>query len=229
MKIMRGVVAATAVFAMFTVSCRAADEVQQALEKVKHAFSKVTGVEAVVETRHETNDQDVILTRSLVLSKNYGWKIEEGVGKLHRLIINDFQTNIVYYPEQKRALKLNAKSADIASEFKKPVTDLNPIFSLERSSLKLLGTEDLDGEKVYHFEGTTTTQFLRSGKPVKIRIEAWVAEHDGLPRKTIERWEDRTGTTIYRDIVLRDDLTTDVFKFTPPSGVEIIEIGDEAP
>lgn len=219
---------AVAFYAVATLPVHAGDELQLTMEKMKQAFSEIKGFQAEVETRHETSDQDVTLTRSLLLSKAYGWKIEEGFGKLHRLIINDFETNIVYYPAQRRALKLTAKSPDIAAEFRKPVTELNPIFSLDRASLKLLGSEELGGEKVYHFEGTTTTQFLQGGKPVKIRIEAWVAERDGLPRKTIERWEDRTGTTVYRNVVLRDDLTSDVFKFTPPEGVEVIELGKEA-
>jgi len=203
----------------------AEQDVHSALNEIRDAYKKVSAVEATVETRHETQEEEVVLTRSLVLSKSFGWKIVEGTGKLRREIINDFTTNYVYYPEQKRALKLVAKSADVAAEFRRPVAELNPIFSLDPHSLKLRGVEELAGEKVYHIEGTTTTQFLQSGKPVTVRIESWVSPKDGLPRKTVERWSDRTGTTIYREVRLRDDITSGEFQFKPPAGVEVIEIG----
>lgn len=197
------------------------------MEEIAKAYERVSGFSADVETRHETSSEDVTATRSLIVSKLYGWRIIEGVGKLRREIINDFRTNFVYYPEQKRALRLVARSPEVAAEFRKPVTDTNPVFALARESLKFLGSETLDRETVYHFEGTTTTQFLQAGKPVKIRIEAWVSPKDGLPRKTVERWEDRTGTTVFRNVTLRDDLTTDQFQFVPPKDVEVIDIGGE--
>ncbi|MCX7625595.1 MAG: hypothetical protein N2Z21_05225 [Candidatus Sumerlaeaceae bacterium] len=196
-----------------------------ALTEIRKAYEKVVGLQAEIETKHETADEEVVLTRSLLLSKQYGWKITEGIGKLRREIINDFSINYVYYPEQRRVLKLVARTPEVAAEFKKPVAELNPLFALDERSLRLKGVEELAGEKVYHFEGTTTTQFLQGGKPVTIRIEAWVGAEDGLPRKTIERWEDRTGTTIYKNLRLRDDITSADFQFQPPQGVTVVELG----
>jgi len=203
--------------------------VRTIVRQIESALQKVSGFEAELETRSETPDNDVTATRTLVLSRTYGWKIVEGSGQLRREIINDLQTNIVYYPEKKQAVKLTARSPEVHAEFEKPLRELNPVLSLDRSSLKLLGQEVLSGESVYHLEGTTTTQFLQSGKPVRIRVEAWVSLQDGLPRKTIEHWEDRTGTIIYRSVKLRDDLTSDVFRFVPPPGVQVIDIGGERP
>lgn len=227
MKRIFGAVAMAASFCIFSgvVPCAPEGEARAALSEIRKAFDKVVGLEAEVETKHETADEDVVLTRSLLLSKQYGWKIVEGEGKLRREIINDFSTNYVYYPEQRRALKLVARTPEVAVEFRKPVTELNPVFALDPRSLRLKGIEDLSGDKVYHFEGTTTTQFLQAGKPVTIRIEAWVGVEDGLPRKTIEKWEDRTGTTIYRNLRVRDDITSSEFKFQPPADAKVIELG----
>lgn len=227
MKRVIGAVATAVSICVFSNVVTSAPEgdARAALNEIRKAFDKVAGLEAEVETKHETVDEEVVLTRSLLLSKQYGWKIVEGVGKLRREIINDFSTNYVYYPEQGRALKLVARTPEVAAEFRKPVTELNPLFALDQRSLRLKGIEELSGDRVYHFEGTTTTQFLQAGKPVTIRIEAWVGAEDGLPRKTIERWEDRTGTTIYRNLRVRDDITSADFKFQPPADTKVIELG----
>jgi outer membrane lipoprotein-sorting protein len=198
------------------------------LREVSDAYRKVSGFEALIETRHETPTDDVTLTKSLSVSKDYGWKIIEGTGKYRREIWNDFSTSYVYSPEQKRVLRLKAQNAEVAAEFRKPVSEINPVFSLDRSTLKFHGEETFENQKVYHYEGTTMTQFLQGGSPVKIRVEAWISPEDGLPRKTVEYWADRTGTTIYRDVKLRDDFSTDSFHFVVPAGVEVIEIGSDA-
>ncbi len=220
-------VCSMAFFSNWAAAGQTTSTVPKILAEIASALEKVSGFEAEVESRHETAEDDVVVTRTLLLSRQFGWRISEGTGKLRREILNDLSTNVVFYPEQKRALKLVARSPEVKSEFEKPVRELNPVFALDRSSVKFHGVEEFEGETVYHLSGTTTTQFLQMGKPVKIKVEAWIAQNDGLPRKTVERWEDRTGTTIYKNVKLRDDLTSEAFRFTPPNGVQIIELGSE--
>jgi len=199
-------------------------EVKQALAEIEKAYAQVPGFQAEVTTRHETREGDVVATRVLTVSKKFGWKIVDWIGDQKREIINDFRTNYVYLREQKKVLKLTASSPELEAEFRKPVADLNPVFLLDRNTLRLVSTEEFEGEPVYHFAGTTTTQMMQRGKPVSVEIEAWVSRHDGIPRKTVERIGEVKGTTIYRRVSIRPDLTAEDFQFQKPQDVAEISI-----
>jgi len=199
-------------------------EVSQALAEIEKAYAQVPGFQAEVTTRHQTQESDVVATRVLTVSKKFGWKIVDWVGDQRREIINDFRTNYVYLREQKKVLKLTATSPELEQEFRKPVVELNPVFLLDRNSLRLVSTEEFEGEPVYHFSGTTTTQMMQRGKPVTVEVDAWVSRHDGIPRKTVEKIGNAKGTTIYRRVSIRPDLTAEDFHFQKPQDVAELSI-----
>lgn len=211
-----------------TLSAAAAGEdARKVIDEVTALYARVPGFHAEVETRHKTADDEIIATRSLTVSKQHGWKVVDGEGDNRRQIINDFKTNYEYFPAGKKVVKLSADLPEIAGAFQKPATDINPVTALSSESIQLLGTEEFQGEPVYHLKGTTTTRLMMRGKPVNIEIEAWISRNDGIPRKTVERCEDRVGTTVYRNLTVRRDLSADDFQFRKPADVEEIDMNAE--
>lgn len=220
----------TTVALLLAVASQAAfaqQDAQKALQQVKDAVQNVKSYQALLEVRDQQGKDEMVASSTLTVSREHGWRIEEsGSGGKH-YVVNDFTTSYEYFPNEKKAIKFVAENAETKEGFRKPANEMNPLVVLDQSSIKLIGEENLDGEPVFHFEGTTSTQFMAQGKPVTRRIEAWVSTKDGLPRKTIEHSEDTIGTTVYKNVKTNIDLKPEFFRFTAPAGVEVLDMNAE--
>lgn len=199
-------------------------DTQAVVTEVMGKYAKATGIEANLELRYKRGAEESVATSTLAVSRQYGWKLEDFTPGAERRIVNDFRVSYQYFPRERRALKMTADLPEIEAGFRKPAEDLNPLLILDQASLKFLGEEPFEGEAVYHFSGTTETQLLEMGKPARREMEVWVGKADGMPRKTVERTEEDTVTTIYRDVKLNPDFKREDFQFTPPTGVEVVDL-----
>ncbi|MGI8908644.1 MAG: LolA family protein [Candidatus Sumerlaeaceae bacterium] len=200
----------------------ASPETLRALGEVKALSDKVNSFRANLEVRDKQGPQEQVTTSSLSASKDYGWHIRSSSEGSDYEFICDFTNFYQFYPAEKKAYK-HTPGPEMQPMLRKPVTDLNPVTLLEPASLKFQGKGDIAGEPVYHFEGTTSTQFLPQGKPVQRKMEAWISAKDGLPRKTIETVGASVGTTVYTNVEINPKLDESEFKFTPAAGVQVID------
>jgi outer membrane lipoprotein-sorting protein len=182
---------------------------------------------ALVTIIDKRGDEELVASSTLSVSKQYGWKIEDRSSDREHVIINDFETSYEFFPRDKKVIKYRAETPEMVAEFRKPAREINPLTVLDRKTLKLVGTEEFEGEMVYHFEGTTTTQFLAKGKPVTRKISAWISATDGLPRKTIESVGESVGTTKYSKVRVNLGLEAKTFQFSPPDDVEVVDVNAE--
>lgn len=190
-------------------------------------IGKVTGFTATVETGEsvegEGRDSE---TSSLMVSRLYGWKITSA-GLEPFTTVTNFDVLYHFVPKEKRAMKTTADSPELKAMVTKPVTDMNPLALLDPASLKYFGQEELNGETVYHVQGTTTSQLMPGGPMVHRTLSAWLSINDGLPRKTVESVAKSTGSTIYRDVKVNPGLKPEDFTFTPPAGVTVIDTNEQ--
>jgi outer membrane lipoprotein-sorting protein len=207
--------------------CAAPEDVGKAMSDVQSLAAKVKGFRAVMEVHHVGAGQDVTASATLTVSRELGWKLDSEMSGSRRLVVNDFRCSYEYFPDMNRVLKYVADSPEVEDGFRKPSRDMTPLGLLDPKSLKLAGTETLNGESVYHFEGTTLTLVMAGEPPVKRRMELWLSNKDGLPRKTVEELEESTGTTVYRQVQVDPELTAKDFKFEPPKGAEVIDMNAE--
>jgi outer membrane lipoprotein-sorting protein len=201
----------------------------KAAAEVLDKYAKVEGLEASLEIRvKEKGGDETSAPSQLSVSRALGWKIVDDTPNGEQRIFNDYRTSFQYFPREKRAVKLVADMPAIVEGFRKPANELNPLTILDPKSVKLLGKETLDGAEVYHFAGTTSTQLLAMGEPVVRKLEAWIAIADGLPRKTVEFAPDETVvTTVYTNVKLNPQFSAEDFRFTPPDGVEVLDMNAE--
>lgn len=204
-------------------------ETEKALSEISALQSNVKGYKADMEVHDKRGKEEQVATSTIEISKDYGWKLMNHTRDGDVLVTNDFTTQYVYSPSEKKVMKSEADSPEMKEAYRKPASELNFVAVLDPETLKLVGKEEFEGEPVYHFEGTTTTQLMKSGKPFKTKIEAWISTKDGLTRKTVEYAEGLTGTTIYRNVQLNPGVTAKDFTFTPPKGAEIVDLNQPAP
>ena len=204
-----------------------AEDAADAAKEVLTKAAAVKGLTADLEIKtHDPKEKDMAVKSALTVQRGKGWKLESGPPDEHT-VVNDLKVQYDYYPKEKKVAKLTADIPEIAESFRKPMDELNPLQVLDSKSLKLVGTETFENEQVYHFEGTTTTQFMPKGAPVAQKMEAWIAKSDGLPRKTIEHVEEGTLTTIYHNVKVNPDIAADTFAFTVPAGVEVMDVNEQ--
>ena len=200
---------------------------QEVLQQIARLNDTVKGFRAVMEVHDRQGKEERVATSTITVSREYGWKVEDNSTTSGHVVINDFKTSFEYYPREKKAYKMTADLPELIEGFRKPAAEMNSLAILDPKTLKLVGQETFEDEPVYHVEGTTTTQFMMGGKPVTRKVEARVSRRDGLPRKTVEYTEFTVGTTVYRDLELNPSLKAEDFAFTPPKGVEVIDLNAE--
>lgn len=218
----RLVLAVLATLAPLALTAQPNTEALRAMGEVKALNDKVKSFRANLEVHDKQGQQEQVTTSTLSLSKDLGWHIRSSSEGQNYEFICDFEKFYQYYPQEKRAYMHNP-GPELQPMLRKPVTDLNPLTLLDVNTLKYKGRAEIAGEPVYHFEGTTSTQFLPQGKPVERKMDAWISAKDGLPRKTVETVGPAIGTTLYTNVEVNPGYGTDEFKFTPPPGVQVID------
>ncbi|PKO17401.1 hypothetical protein CVU37_07870 [candidate division BRC1 bacterium HGW-BRC1-1] len=195
--------------------------------ELMNKYAQTSGLAANLEIRYQTGQEESVATSTLAVSRKYGWKLEDFTpGREHR-IVNDFTVMYQYFPREARVLKMVADEPGMAAAFRKPAEELNPLSSLDPTSVKLIGQEMLNSEPTYHFAGTTQTQMLEMGQPAMRAMEVWLGTNDGLPRKTVEKSGDVVMTTVYRDVKVNPDFKAEDFRFSAPAGVEVLDMNEQ--
>ncbi len=194
---------------------------------VASKIAKVNSFSATLETGETAEDGTDKSTSDLLVSREYGWKLTNTGEPEPFTFVTDYKTFYQYFPQQKRVMKTSADRPEIRAMFQKPVTDMNPLSLVTPQSLTYVGKEELDGEPVYHVEGTTTSQLMPGGPQVPRTLSAWISVEDGLPRKTVESVGVSTGTTVYKNVKINPPVKPEDFAFTPPANVAVIDTNEQ--
>lgn len=210
-----------------TVGFACAETAQEALSKITEMNSKVTGYETLMEVHDARGESDMVASSTMAVSREFGWKITDNSTTNPHFIVNDFKTSYEYVPEANKVFKFTATQPKIAEDFRRPADELNLLSILDPASIKMTGSDTFEGEPVYKFEGTTTTQFMPQGRPIVRSVEAWISTRDGMPRKTLESAGQTTGVTIYRNVKVNPPFKAEDFQYTVAPGVQVIDINAE--
>ncbi|MCX7020470.1 MAG: hypothetical protein WCK47_00110 [bacterium] len=213
----------TAALAVSYVNAAETDALK-ALDEINQLVAKVNSFSAQLEFQEKQKNEDAAASSSIVISKELGWKMEDSTPGREHIVYNDFKVSYDYFPKAKRVIKTTADTPMAREAFRKPADAFNILPALDTATLKFKGTEKLEGETVYMFEGTTTTKFIPAGEPVVRNIKAWVSTVDGLPRKIVEDAGESVGTTVYHDVKTNIALKPSDFQFSPPRDVEVIDV-----
>jgi outer membrane lipoprotein-sorting protein len=158
--------------------------------------------------------------------------VKIGPMKMDQIIISDGVTAWTYQPMLKMVHRIDV--AKVAAETGveqagQQGNDLTrPFASLPEKNIEQGRTERLAGIEVHVFEGTPAMPNLPQipFKPAKVKI--WVGTEDGLLRKSIMFDADgkEMMSQAYDNIEVNVEISEETFQFTPPDGVQVVDMTD---
>jgi len=161
-------------------------------------------------------------------------RMEMCMGKDERVkqyLYSDGLTLWQYLPFFKMASKVDL--AALREEFPETFAELvgeqanvkGVLEEIDKGTIEYLGTEDLDGEEVYFFQGDVAQE-----EDAEVaRVKAWVSRMDGLQRRVEAYSPD--GELIYqqrlKDVTVNIEIPDQEFGFDVPEGIAIIDVTQE--
>jgi hypothetical protein len=183
---------------------------------------------AVVTTTDMRGEREANTTFILTLSRDKGWRIDGADAGSTYTFINDYSNDLRLFGKKKEAQILRAAgNPNLVRFFRKPLTDLDALSLLSPESLVYKGTESMDRTTVHRFAGSTTTQFLDAGDPIRRNLEVWVGEKDGLARRTVESADGQIGVTVYSQVEVNPVVKDEEFSTKPPDGFGLKDMNEE--
>jgi len=149
------------------------------------------------------------------------------------IAIGNEQVLWTYMPTMKMVQKMDMQRVKEAKESMKkdePESESNSFHSMDKETIQYLGRELWEGEEVYLFKGESA-KIPEALKQLQMeRVEIWIGVEDGLVRKKLgyDGQDKEVMTEIRTDIQVNPSLPDSLFIFTPPEGVQVMDITDSA-
>ena len=94
---------------------------------------------------------------------------------------------------------------------------MNVFVAMDRDSVKLLGTESVDGEPCWVVEGQSPSRLKMAVGQTKLKF--WISQRDGIPR-IIRVPKENDAIIRLKDVSINGPVDVARFTFTPPSDVK---------
>lgn len=209
-----------------------ADEKAEVMERITKLAEEVRSFRAKMTTAMmgSTFCGEVMAKRP----RMYKLVMDMGMGK--QITIFDGRVQWMYQPQMKMAIKLDLGKLEEAGvgelQEEKAGKDITkPFAGMERGSIKYLGKENLDGRKVYVFEGKPKPSakggFARMrGMSPPERMKVWIGVEDGLLYKQV--FYNEKGAEMmsmeFGEVQVNIPIRDEEFSFTPPEGVQVVDM-----
>jgi outer membrane lipoprotein-sorting protein len=94
---------------------------------------------------------------------------------------------------------------------------LNAFFAMEKDTVRLRGSQEIEGEDCWVLTGKSPSTLKSLGVP-SVKVRVWVAKRDGLPRK-IHLPDEDDLVVMLRGVSVNAPVPPSAFEWTPPRGV----------
>ncbi|MBX7041660.1 MAG: outer membrane lipoprotein chaperone LolA [Ignavibacteria bacterium] len=198
-----------ALFMMFAAQLQAQDA-QEIIRRVQSKYDNISDAKATfTQTVKGSGGKGNSSSGVIYIKKQNNYRIEAG----NQIIITDGVTSWVYSPNKKQVVIDNYK--DDGSTF----SPNKFLFSYpENFYSDLEGEETIGGTACYLIKLTP-----RGGSNVK-SAKIWIDKNEDLIKKITISTNQSTSTYTLKDITLDAGVSSSKFTFTPPSGVEVIDL-----
>lgn len=122
------------------------------------------------------------------------------------------------YDHKDKEAKYFPTSLPVINFFVGEAMKLNVFLSVDDDTLKYMGTETVEGEECWVFQGKSPRRLKMVGVPVS-DVRVWVAKKDGVPRKITLPNEEDTILRL-RNVKINEPVSSKRFSFSPPKGVK---------
>lgn len=198
------------ILALLPFSGLQAQDAQEIIRKVQSKYDNISDARATfTQTTKPSGGKGKSTSGVIYIRKQNSYRIEAG----SQIIITDGATSWVYSPNKKQVVIDNYK--DDGSSF----SPNKFLFNYpENFYSDLEGEEKIGGAECYVIKLSP-----RSGGSVK-SAKIWIDKNEDVIRKITISTNQSTNTYTLKDITLDAGISSSKFTFTPPSGVEVIDL-----
>lgn len=195
---------------LFTSGYSTAQDAQEIIRKVQSKYGNISDAKAsFTQTIKSKGGKANSSSGILYIKKENKYRIESG----GQVLVTDGQTSWAYSPKKKQVVIDNYK--DDANSF----SPNKFLFNYpENFYSDLMGDENVNGTDCYVIKLSP-----RSSGSVK-SATIWIDKNEDFIRKINIVTSESTNTYSLKDISLDSGVNTSKFIFTPPDGVEIIDL-----
>jgi outer membrane lipoprotein-sorting protein len=213
---------------------QAAETPEQIIADLTEKAEAVETVRAHLTMTMAMMGQKMTMTGPVLVAKPRRSRIETSMDlgrmKMEQIVISDGSTIWTYQPTLKMVHKIDAEKVAAATGMDDAAQTggdiMQPLRGLEPKSIKLLRTEQIDEANAYVLEGSPRVANMPQlpFRPERIRI--WIEADHGLLRKVV--MFDAEGAEMmsqnYDNIEVNVDVPDEKFQFTPPEGVQVLDM-----
>ncbi len=187
-----------------------AQDAQEIIRKVQSKYENITDAKATfTQTLKGSGGKGTSSSGVIYIKKQDLYRIEAG----NQIIVTDGVTSWVYSPSKKQVVIDNYK--DDGNTF----SPNKFLFNYPENFYS-----DLDGEEIIGGKDCYVIKLTpRSGGSVK-SAKIWIDKSEDLIRKITISTNQSTNTYTLKDISLDAGISSSKFTFSPPSGVEVIDL-----
>ncbi|OGV44975.1 MAG: hypothetical protein A2X46_17555 [Lentisphaerae bacterium GWF2_57_35] len=155
---------------------------------------------------------------------------------MKQIVISDGSFTYTHMPMMNMVQKMDMKKirealgADAAKQIGGPGagSDADPFQALDRSSIKYVGSDELNGEKMDVIEGTLASDknAMKDMPMMPERAKYWVSIDDGLPRKMVFYGKDGQEMLVqeFSQVEVDPQMDESLFVFTTPEGAQVMDM-----
>lgn len=197
------------ILSAFIFSVSSAQDAQEIIKNVQSKYENITDAKATFTQTLKGSGGKANSSTGVIYIKKNKYRIEAG----GQIIITDGQTSWSYSPKRKQV---------IIDTYKDDGNSFSPnkfLFNYpENFYSDLEGDENVGGVDCYVIKLSP-----RSGGSVK-SAKIWIDKNENLIRKINIVTNESTNTYSLKDISLDAGLSSSKFSFSPPDGVEVIDL-----
>jgi outer membrane lipoprotein-sorting protein len=195
----------------------AAETAEEVMTKIAEMNKKITAMKAHVKT--VTSLENEMMKQNSVSDGNYEYLVKDGKTflRMEATTTGTYSYMLNDQDGQKTAMKMKASS------------DMNPADPFaglrDNYNVKLLPDETIDGESVYVLELTPKSADAMGGG----RMLQYYRKDNGTIVKIVsfDANNKPSVTVTYSNVELNPSIGADRFVFTPPAGVEVMDMSNE--
>lgn len=187
-----------------------AQDSQEIIKKVQSTYDNITDAKAVFsQTLKSSGGRANSSSGTIYIKKNNKYRIETG----GQVIVTDGQTSWSYSPRKKQVIIDNYKEEGNTFSPNKFLFNYPENFYSD-----LEGEDNVGGVSCYIIKLTP-----RNGGSVK-SAKIWIDKNEYLIRKVNVVTSESSNTYSLKDISLDAGISSSKFSFSPPAGVEVIDL-----
>ena len=172
---------------------RAETTTEEIIARLETKAATVDSFQADLAMTIEMMGQKTVSRGRMIFEKpNKSWMemdMNMGFMTMRQITISDGKTTWAYQPEMNIVTKIDLEkiAAEIGEEAGEQVMgDISkPFQGFQRESISCMGTEKMEGRKVYVFQGEPENSAMQPTPFAPAKIEVWIGADDGLLRKMI--------------------------------------------